>query len=160
LYHERGRQINILLAARAHPPGRPSQIVGGAPYRLGLRSHHPPKGEPVPDEDGDTARRLDLVEQRLDAMESRINTEASLRAMMDIDQASLTARLDAQDHLLRALAVTQSEHGTQLRKLVGEQTRLANDQTRLADDLHRTMTTVAQVEVGIRTIIGLLDKDG
>jgi chromosome segregation ATPase len=107
----------------------------------------------VPDEDEDTARRLDLVEQRLDAVESRIGSEASLRAMMDIDQASLTARLDAQDHLLRALAVTQSEHGTQLRKL-------ANEQTRLANDLHQTMATVTRVEAGIRTIIGLLDQDG
>jgi hypothetical protein len=52
-------------------------------------------------------------EPRLDAVGSRINAEAGLRAMMAIDQATLTARLDAQDHLLRAPAVTQSEHGAQ-----------------------------------------------
>jgi hypothetical protein len=72
--------------------------------------------------------------------------------MMDLDQATLTARLDVQDHLLRALAVTQSEHGTQLRKLANEQTRMAGEQ-------ERTTATLAQVEVGVRTIIGLLDRD-
>ncbi len=128
----------------------------------------------MPDELGDTRRRLDVVEQRLDAVESRINSEAGLRAMMDLDQAALTARFDAQDHLLRALAVTQSEHGTQLRKLATEQTRLADEQSRLAEEQSRfaeeqsrmageqsrTISTIARVETGVRTIIELLDRDG
>jgi peptidoglycan hydrolase CwlO-like protein len=121
----------------------------------------------VPDELGDTRRRLDVVEQRLDAVESRINSEAGLRAMMDLDQATLTARFDAQDHLLRALAVTQSEHGTQLRKLATEQTRLAEeqsrlagDQSRMADEQARTTSTIARVEAGVRTIVELLERDG
>jgi peptidoglycan hydrolase CwlO-like protein len=114
----------------------------------------------VPDEPEATGRRLDLVEQRLDAVESRIDSEAGLRAMMDLDQATLTARLDAQDHLLRALAVTQSEHGTQLRKLANEQTRMAGEQERMAGEQQRTTATLAQVEAGVRTIIGLLDRDG
>jgi septal ring factor EnvC (AmiA/AmiB activator) len=107
----------------------------------------------VPDELGDTRRRLDVVEQRLDVVENRINSEAGLRAMMDLDQAALSARFDAQDHLLRALAVTQSEHGTQLRKLATEQTRLAEEQS-------RTTSTIARVEAGVRTIIELLERDG
>lgn len=106
----------------------------------------------MPDGPGDTSRRLDLVEQRLDAVETRINSEAGLRAMMDLDQATLTARLDAQDHLLRALAVTQSEHGTQLRKLASEQARLTEEQV-------RTTGTLARVEAGVHTIIGLLDQN-
>jgi peptidoglycan hydrolase CwlO-like protein len=114
----------------------------------------------VPDELGDTRRRLDVVEQRLDAVESRINSEAGLRAMMDLDQATLTARFDAQDHLLRALAVTQSEHGTQLRKLATEQTRLAEEQSRMADEQARTTSTIARVEAGVRTIVELLERDG
>lgn len=128
----------------------------------------------MPDEPGDTRQRLDLVEQRLDAVETRINSEAGLRAMMDLDQATLTARLDAQDHLLRALAVTQSEHGSQLRKLTDnqarladnqaamadEQTRMADEQTRMAGEQRRTTSTLGRVEAGVRTIIGLLDQDG
>jgi peptidoglycan hydrolase CwlO-like protein len=76
-------------------------------------------------------------EPRLDAVGSRINAEAGLRAMMAIDQATLTARLDAQDHLLRAPAVTQSEHGAQLRELATEQARLATEQARLATEQAR-----------------------
>ena len=113
----------------------------------------------MPDGPGDTSRRLDLVEQRLDAVETRINSEAGLRAMMDLDQATLTARLDAQDHLLRALAVTQSEHGTQLRKLASEQARLTEEQVRLTEEQVRTTGTLARVEAGVRTIIGLLDQN-
>lgn len=113
----------------------------------------------MPDGPGDTSRRLDLVEQRLDAVETRINSEAGLRAMMDLDQATLTARLDAQDHLLRALAVTQSEHGTQLRKLASEQARLTEEQVRLTEEQVRTTGTLARVEAGVHTIIGLLDQN-
>jgi len=77
-------------------------------------------------------------EPRLDAVGSRINAEAGLRAMMAIDQATLTARLDAQDHLLRAPAVTQSEHGAQLRELATEQARLAEEQQRAAGTVTRS----------------------
>jgi len=149
----------------------------------------------VPDEPGDTRRRLDVVEQRLDAVETKINSEAGLRAMMDLDQATLTARLDAQDYLLRALSVTQSEHGAQLRKLTDHQVRLADnqaamadeqtrladhqaamadeqtrqatnqaaiadEQTRMAGEQQRTTSALGRVEAGVRTIIGLLDRDG
>ena len=127
----------------------------------------------MPDEPGETRRRLNLVEQRLDAVESRVNSEAGLRAMMDLDQATLTARLDAQDHLLRALAVTQSEHGTQLRKLATDQARLADEQARLAGrvgqldgkverldgKVDRLDGRVERVEAGIHTIISLLERD-
>jgi septal ring factor EnvC (AmiA/AmiB activator) len=84
-------------------------------------------------------------EPRLDAVGSRINAEAGLRAMMAIDQATLTARLDAQDHLLRAPAVTQSEHGAQLRELATEQARLATEQARLATEQARLATEQARL---------------
>ena len=42
---------------------------------------------------------LDEIRQRLDTLESRLNSESGLRAMMDLDQATLTMRLDAQDNL-------------------------------------------------------------
>ena len=113
----------------------------------------------------------------------------------DLDQATLTARLDAQDYLLRALSVTQSEHGAQLRKLTDHQVRLADnqaamadeqtrladhqaamadeqtrqatnqaaiadEQTRMAGEQQRTTSALGRVEAGVRTIIGLLDRDG
>ena len=92
----------------------------------------------MPDELGDIRRRLD-------ALESRVDAEAGLRAMMDLDQAALTARFDAQDNLLRALAITQSEHTRRL--------------TRLEDGQQRLEGAVGRVEVGLQTILTLLRKD-
>jgi hypothetical protein len=74
-----------------------------------------------------------------------MDSEAGLRAMMDLDQAALTARFDAQDHLLRALAITQSEHTRRL--------------TRLEDGQQRLEGAVGRVEVGLQTILTLLRKD-
>jgi hypothetical protein len=81
---------------------------------------------------------LDDIRRRLDALETRMGSEAGLRAMMDLDQTSLTARFDAEDHLLRALAITQSEHTSRLTRLEG---------------------AVGRVEVGVQTILTLLRKD-
>jgi hypothetical protein len=94
---------------------------------------------PVPDE-------LDSIRERLTALENRPQSESGLRAMMDLDQASLTTRLDAQDNLLRALAITQSDHTSRL-------TRVEDGQRRLAD-------AVGRVEAGIRAILALLQSGG
>jgi hypothetical protein len=88
---------------------------------------------------------LDDIRRRLDALETRMDSEAGLRAMMDLDQAALTARFDAQDHLLRALAITQSGHTGRL--------------TRLEDGQQRLEGAVGRVEVGLQTILTLLRKD-
>jgi hypothetical protein len=81
-----------------------------------------------------------------------MDSEASPRAMMDLDQASLTARFDVQDNLLRALAITQSDHTKRL-------TRLEDGQRRLETTVGRLEGTVARVEVGLQTIITLLGND-
>jgi tetrahydromethanopterin S-methyltransferase subunit G len=114
----------------------------------------------VPDELDEIRQRLDSVEtrvnseilQRLDSVESRLNSEAGLRAMMDLDQARLTARLDAQDNLLRALAVTQSEHTSRFR-------RLEEGHRRLEEGHRRLEQAVGHVETGIQAILGLLRED-
>lgn len=85
---------------------------------------------------------LDDIRARLAALENRLESESGLRAMMDLDQASLTVRLDAQDNLMRALSITQSDHTSRL-------TRLEEGQRRLAD-------AMARVENGIRDILALL----
>ena len=53
---------------------------------------------------------LDELRRRLDTVESRLDPESRLRAMMDQDLARLTVRLDAQNGLPRALSATQSDH--------------------------------------------------
>jgi exonuclease VII small subunit len=123
---------------------------------------------------------LDEIRQRLDALESRMDSEAGLRAMMDLDQASLTARFDAQDHLLRALAVTQSEHTRRLsrledglqrleggqrnleagqRNLEAGQRNLEGGQRKLEGGQRKLEDAVGRVEVGLQTILTLLRQD-
>jgi chromosome segregation ATPase len=130
---------------------------------------------------------LDEIRRRLDVLESRMDSEAGLRAMMDLDQATLTARFDAQDNLLRALAVTQSDHTRRLTRLEGKLDRLEGKVDRLegkvdglegkvdglegkVDGLEGKVDgleggqrdlqgAVARVEVGLQTIITLLSQD-
>ena len=109
---------------------------------------------------------LDDIRQRLDALESRMDSEAGLRAMMDLDQASLTARFDAQDHLLRALAVTHSEHTRRLTRLEdgvqhleAGQRNLEAGQRNLEAGQRNLERAVGRVEVGLQTILTLLRKD-
>jgi predicted ATPase len=99
----------------------------------------------VPDELGE-------IRPRLDSLEGRLNSVAGLRAMMDLDQATLTARLDAQENLLRALAVTQSEHTSRFR-------RLEEGHRRLEEGHGRLEAAVTRVETGIQAILGLLRAD-
>jgi septal ring factor EnvC (AmiA/AmiB activator) len=114
----------------------------------------------VPDELDEIRQRLDRAEgrlnseirQRLDSLESRLNSEAGLRAMMDLDQATLSARLDAQDNLLRVLAVTQSEHTARFRGLEEGHGRLEEGHGRLEQ-------AVTRVETGIQAVLVLLRED-
>jgi tetrahydromethanopterin S-methyltransferase subunit G len=99
---------------------------------------------------------LDGIRQRLDSLESRVVSESGLRAMMDADQASRTVRLDAQDNLLRALSITQSDHTSQLTRLEEGQRRLEGTVGRLEGTVTRQETTIGHVEAGIQTIITLL----
>ncbi len=88
-----------------------------------------------------------------------MDSESDLRAMMDLDQASLTARLDAQDNLLRALSITQSDHTSRLTRLEEGQRSLAEGQHSLAGGQRRLESTVGRVEIGIQTILTML-QDG
>ena len=60
---------------------------------------------------------LDDLEQRVAAIEERLQMQAGLRAAGDRDLASTTAHLRAQTHLVQALSITQAEHTTALREL-------------------------------------------
>jgi chromosome segregation ATPase len=123
---------------------------------------------------------LDEIRQRLDALERRMDSEAGMRAMMDLDQASLTTRLDVQDNLLRALAVTQSEHTSRFARVEGRLARVEDRLARVEDRLTRVEDgqgrleerqagleqrqgrleiAVGRVETGIQTIIAMLGED-
>jgi septal ring factor EnvC (AmiA/AmiB activator) len=99
---------------------------------------------------------LDEIRGRLDSLERQVGTESGLRAMMDADQARLTVRLDAQDNLLRALSITQSDHTSRLARLEDGQRRLDATTSRHETAISRVETAISRVEAGIQAIIGLL----
>jgi chromosome segregation ATPase len=94
---------------------------------------------------------LDEIRRRLETLESRMNHESDLRAMMDLDQASLSARFDAQDRLLRALSHTQSDHTARL-------TRLEDGLIRIEGGLIRLDGRVTNVEGKVTRVEGRLTR--
>ena len=49
-------------------------------------------------------------EDRLAALEDRVEMESGLRASIDRDLGTIAQRQSAANHLLQALAITQAEH--------------------------------------------------
>ena len=108
---------------------------------------------------------LDELRRRLDTVESRLDSEPGLRAMMDHDLAKLTVRLDAQDRLLRALSATQSDHTQRLTRiedrLGGLEVRFTGLEEQfgaIVERFGRVEGTVSRVEVGVQAILGLLSN--
>jgi hypothetical protein len=91
---------------------------------------------------------LEEVRQQPAALAGRVDGIEGLRAMMDRDLADLKQRMDAQDLLLQALHVTQSNHTQRL--------------TRIEDGLARVDVALGRVEVEFRgkldTIVAMLDR--
>jgi hypothetical protein len=80
--------------------------------------------------------------------------------MMDLDQATLTRRFDAQDKLLRALSVTQSEHTARLTRLEEGQRRHTGILNSHTEILGRHSQALDRVQAGIRDILMLLQSGG
>jgi len=92
-------------------------------------------------------------------LEVTVKTEATVRAQMDQDMSDLKLGLEAQKTLMKAVAKTQSEHTATLAKHTAT---LADHSATLADHTERLVRLEAgmvNVQVGIQTIIGLLDRE-
>jgi septal ring factor EnvC (AmiA/AmiB activator) len=91
---------------------------------------------------------LEEVRQQLAVLSGRVDGIEGLRATMDRDLADLKQRMDAQDLLLQALHVTQSNHTQRL--------------TRIEDSLGRVDAALGRVEADFRgkldTIVAMLDR--
>jgi hypothetical protein len=105
------------------------------------------------------AQWRDEIETRVGTLEVTIETEADTRAKMDKDMSDLKLEFRAQRSLLQALQETQSDHtamlrahGETLRDHTARLERLEAGQARLEVGLQT-------VNAGVRTIIGLLDRE-
>ena len=108
----------------------------------------------------DVPAELASLRARVTAVEARLESEAGLRAMVDMDQAAITTRLDAQQKLLRALARTQSDHTAQLREHGERLERMDNRLDQMDNRLDRVEGGIGRVEVGVHAILGLLGSAG
>lgn len=111
----------------------------------------------------DVPAELAALQARVSAVESRLDQEASLRAMVDTDLSTVSIRLNAQHRMLIALAETQRDHTRMLREhsdLLREHSELLRDH---GQRLGRLEAGLGRVEVGVHAILGLLgggDDDG
>ncbi len=91
---------------------------------------------------------LEELRQRLAALTARVDRIEGLRAMMDRDLADIKQRLDAQDHLLQALHITQSNHTPRL--------------IRMEEALAEVAATLSRMDGEFRgkldTIVAMLDR--
>ena len=91
---------------------------------------------------------LEEVRQQLAALTARVDGSEGLRAMMDRDLADIKQRMDAQELLLQALHVTQSNHTQRL--------------TRIEDTLGRMDATLGSVTATLSSVsaaLGRVDAD-
>jgi len=62
---------------------------------------------------------LDALEARVSAIEERLGQEAGPRASQDRDLATIGQRVNATNHLVQALSITQAEHTATLAEHAG-----------------------------------------
>ncbi|HUC25468.1 MAG TPA: hypothetical protein VMA73_22410 [Streptosporangiaceae bacterium] len=122
----------------------------------------------------DVPGELAELRARVSAVESRLDAEASLRAMVDMDLSAMSTRLGAQHRLLLALAQTQSDHSRMLREhsgVLAEHSSVLADHTqrlariedrtqRIEDRTQRIEDRTERVEAGVQAILSLLGGKG
>jgi hypothetical protein len=104
----------------------------------------------------DFPRWRDGIESRVGTLETKVGTEAHLRAAMDKDMGTLSAKFGVQEKLIQAIALTQSDHTALLR----DHTALLRDHTerltRLEVGQEQLQTKLDRVHVGVEAIHTLL----
>jgi len=89
---------------------------------------------------------------RVAALEERLDQEAGLRASQDRDLSSIERTARAQQHLLQALALTQSEHNEKIDRLDDRLVRVEANVARVEVSLARVEENVARVEENVARV--------
>ncbi|HEX5198662.1 MAG TPA: hypothetical protein VFW27_01865 [Actinoplanes sp.] len=111
------------------------------------------------------------IEERVTALEVRMDEQEQLRASQDLDLSGVNEKLRAQDTLLKAIRKTQSEDGQTLRQLSGRVDQLTGRVDQLSgrvDQLdgrvEQLTGTVTELKGGVTQIVGMLttliERDG
>jgi chromosome segregation ATPase len=109
--------------------------------------------------------RVQVLETEVVTMRERLDLETGLAASRDRDVSDVKVKLQAQTGLLNALRLTQVEQGKTLGELKADVHGLKADVHVLKADVHELKADVhglkaelVEVKVGVRTIIGMLDR--
>ena len=97
----------------------------------------------------DFARWRGSVDDRLGKLEAKVETEAHLRAAMDRDMGTLSAKFGVQERLIQAISETQSDHTRQLRTIDGRLEKVEGK-------LEKVEGKLDLVHVGVQAIHTLL----
>jgi chromosome segregation ATPase len=111
---------------------------------------------------GTMSSELEDLRQQLAALAARVDSIEGLRAMMDRDLADIRQRMDAQDHLLQALHITQANHTQRLSRIEEQLTRVEERLTRVEERLTRVEQALGRLDADFRgkldTIVAMLDR--
>jgi septal ring factor EnvC (AmiA/AmiB activator) len=105
----------------------------------------------------DFAQWRGSVDDRLGTLETKVETEAHLRATMDGDMGKLHAEFRAQRSMLQALHDTQQDHTARLTKVEDGLVKVEDRLVKVEDRLVNVEGTLHMVRVGVEAIHGKLD---
>jgi chromosome segregation ATPase len=97
------------------------------------------------------------VDDRLGRVETKVETEAHLRATMDTDMGNLHAEFRAQRAMLQALHDTQQDHTARLTRVEDRLSNVEDGLDRVEDRLGSVEGALQMVRVGVEAIHGKLD---
>lgn len=100
---------------------------------------------------------LEQLDDRLTALEVRVDEQERLRAGQDSDLSDVTEKLRAQDKLLKSIAATQSDHG----RTLARHTAILDRHTALLSELKSDVAVLTVTLYGMKDaqqqIVGMLD---
>jgi archaellum component FlaC len=105
----------------------------------------------------DLTQWRDSVDERLGTLETKVETQANLRATMDSDMGRLHGEFRAQRSMLQALHDTQQDHTARLTKVEDRLIKVEDRLIKVEDRLGNVEGTLQLVRVGIEALTGKID---
>lgn len=111
------------------------------------------------DDFSDIRDRQDRLEGRVTHLEAKVEREAGLRAAMDRELGTISAKLGAQQRSLNALAEVQSDHTRRLTRIEDRLTGVEGRLDNVEADLVTVKGDLVTVKTGVHAILDLLDAN-
>ena len=103
--------------------------------------------------------RQDRLEGRVAQLESKVELEAGLRADMDKELGTISAKLNAHQQSLNALQEVQGDHTRRLTRIEEDLSTVKDDLSTVKDDVATVRGDLVTVKTGVHAILDLLDAN-